>query len=87
MKNMTSAQLYLRLLGYVKPYWRKFAASILGIALVATTEVVLPVAIKPFLDGTFVQKDPLMMKWIPLGVVGLFFLRGLGSFLGSYASA
>jgi len=87
MKNMTSAQLYLRLLGYVKPYWREFTASVLGIALVAITEVVLPIAIKPFLDGTFVRKDPMMMKWIPIGIVGIFFLRGLGSFLGSYASS
>ncbi len=87
MKNMTSAQLYLRLLGYVKPYWLEFAASIAGIALVAASEVVLPMAIKPFLDGTFVQKDPFLMKWIPIGIVGIFFVRGVGAFVGAYASA
>ena len=27
--NLTSTQLYLRLLSYVKPYWRTFAISIL----------------------------------------------------------
>ncbi|MSQ59272.1 MAG: lipid A export permease/ATP-binding protein MsbA [Betaproteobacteria bacterium] len=84
---MTSAQLYLRLLGYVKPYWVEFAASIIGIALVAASEVVLPMAIKPFLDGTFVEKDPFLMKWIPIGIVGIFFLRGIGAFVGAFASA
>ncbi len=87
MINMTSAQLYLRLLGYVKPYWVEFVASIIGIALVAASEVILPIAIKPFLDGTFVQKDPFLMKWIPIGIVGIFFIRGVGAFLGAYASA
>ncbi len=87
MKNMTSAQLYLRLLGYVKPYWVEFVASIIGIAMVAASEVVLPIAIKPFLDGTFVHKDPFLMKWIPVGIVGIFFIRGIGAFLGAYASA
>jgi ATP-binding cassette, subfamily B, bacterial MsbA len=87
MKNMTSAQLYLRLLGYVKPYWVEFLASIIGIAIVAASEVVLPIAIKPFLDGTFVQKDPFLMMWIPIGIVGIFFIRGVGAFLGAYASA
>lgn len=85
MNSATSTQIYFRLLGYVKPYWRVFLASILGIAVVAASEVVLPVAMKPFLDGTFVQKDPFAMKWMPIGVVCVFVLRGFGSFIGNYS--
>ena len=33
MQHMTSTQLYLRLLRYVKPYWGVFALSILGMLI------------------------------------------------------
>ena len=84
---MTGVQLYLRLLGCVKPYWRMFALSILGMVIYAATEVALPAAAKPFLDGTFVDRDPTLMRWVPFVIVVVFVARGLGSFLGSYASA
>ena len=61
MQQMTSTQLYFRLLSYVKPYWGVFALSIVGMLITAATEVALPMAVKPFLDGTFVKKDPLLI--------------------------
>jgi subfamily B ATP-binding cassette protein MsbA len=85
--GMTGTRLYLRLLSYVRPHWRVFALSILGMLVAAATEVALPAAAKPFLDGTFVDKDPSVMHWIPAFVVLLFLARGLGSFMGTYASA
>ena len=84
---MTSTQLYLRLLRYVRPYAFIFGVSILGMLISAATEVALPAAVKPFLDGTFVDKDPLLIKWIPIALVFLFIFRGVGSFMGQYASA
>ncbi len=84
---MTGTQLYLRLLRYVRPYWRVFGLSILGMLISAATEVALPAAAKPFLDGTFVHKDPVLMRWIPWLIVGLFAVRGIGTFLGQYASS
>jgi subfamily B ATP-binding cassette protein MsbA len=87
MQGMTSTQLYLRLLTYVQPYWGVFAFSILGMLITAATEVVLPIAIKPFLDGTFVEKDPFLIKWVPAFLILIYVIRGFGSFLGAYASA
>ena len=84
---MTSIQLYTRLLRYVRPYWRVFALSILGMLISAATEIGLPASAKPFLDGTFLDKDPVLMRWTPLLIVMLFLVRGLGTFLGTYASA
>ncbi len=78
---------YLRLLGFVKPYMGVFSLSILGMILMSATEVMLPVAIKPFLDGTFIDKDPNLIKWTPIFLVLLFLLRGVGGFLGQYAAA
>ena len=47
---MPSQQLYCRLLGYVKPYWRAFAVSMLGMMVVAATEPLVPALMKPLLD-------------------------------------
>jgi subfamily B ATP-binding cassette protein MsbA len=84
---MTGTQLYLRLLGYVRPYWKIFAASTVGMLIAAGTEVAMPAAAKPFLDGTFINKDPVLMRWVPWLLVLLFLVRGVGSFLGQYASS
>jgi subfamily B ATP-binding cassette protein MsbA len=84
---MSEMRLYLRLLAYVRPHWRMFAVSIVGLLITAITEVALPAGAKPFLDGTFVDKDPVLMRWIPVAIVVLFLMRGLGSFMGAYASA
>src|SRR5271169_4418449 len=77
MKEMTSTQLYLRLLGYVKPYWRTFAISILGMAVAAATEPLLPALLKPMLDGTFVHKDDTIIHFAPLLILVIFFVRGV----------
>jgi subfamily B ATP-binding cassette protein MsbA len=82
---MTTIQLYSRLLGYVKPYWHAFAVSIFGMAVAAATEPMLPAMLKPFLDGTFVNKDDTVMRWAPAIILLIFFVRGVAGFLGSYA--
>ncbi|MBA4740151.1 MAG: lipid A export permease/ATP-binding protein MsbA [Burkholderiales bacterium] len=87
MKTEKSAQLYLRLLGYLRPYSLVFSISIFGIILTAATEVALPVVIKPFLDGTFIDKDPSLMTWAPIALILIFLVRGLGGFIAQYASA
>jgi len=83
-ENISSLRLYLRLLGYVKPYWRVFAASIVAMAVVSATEPAFAALVKPLLDGTFGEKDPGLMTWLPLLIVGLFLLRGVASFVSGY---
>src|SRR5258706_14069190 len=85
MGRMTSTGLYLRLLQYVKPYWRVFALALVGMVIVALTEVALPALLKPLLDGTFVHKDPVLMRWIPLVVLGLTAVRGCAEYAASYS--
>ncbi len=87
MKTEKSAQLYLRLLGYLRPYSLVFSISIFGMILTAATEVALPIVIKPFLDGTFIDKDPSLMTWAPIALVLIFLVRGVGGFIAQYASA
>ncbi len=83
--DLTSAQLYFRLLGYVKAYWRTFAISIIGMAVTAATEPLLPALLKPMLDGTFIHKDETVIRLAPLFILVIFFVRGVSSFVGTYA--
>jgi len=75
---------YARLLSYVRPYLGAFIVAIVGMTLVAGTEVGFSALMKPMLDGTFVDKDPFYITFIPLAIVGVFLVRGIGSFIVSY---
>lgn len=78
---------YKRLLGFVKPYWSTFIVAIIGMATAAATEVGFSALMKPMLDGTFVQRDPFWVNVIPIAIVAIFLLRGLGGYLVSYCMA
>jgi len=82
-----SRTLYRRLLGYVKPYWRMFALSLVALVLTAATEPMLPALFKPLLDQGFVAKDPAFIRWVPLLLLALFVVRGLTSFVSTYCMA
>ncbi|MGZ5227198.1 MAG: ABC transporter permease, partial [Burkholderiales bacterium] len=83
--QITSTQLYLRLLRFVKPYRGVFALALLGMMLVAATEPALPAMLKPLLDGTFVDKNERIMAWMPIAIVVLFIVRGIAEYLSSYS--
>ena len=72
--------LYLRLLGYVRPYWSVFVVAVLSMVITAATDPALAALLKPMLDGAFVNNDPQTIKIIPIFLVSLFILRGLASF-------
>ncbi len=82
-----SRALYGRLLGYVKPYWRMFALSIVALILTAATEPLLPALFKPLLDQGFVAKDQDFIRWIPVLLLALFIVRGITSFVSTYCMA
>jgi len=73
---MSSRELYLRLLGHVRPYWRQFALGLVFVVLLALTEPAIPILLKPLLDGTFIERDPVYLFWSPILLMLLFILRG-----------
>jgi len=80
----TDRALYGRLLGYVRPYWRAFALAIVGMMGTAATEPAFPAIMKYLLDRGFHASEPRMVWLIPAGIVLLFLLRGVLSFITSY---
>ena len=76
--------LYLRLLGYVKPYWKVFALAVVGMVGTAATEPVFPKILQFLVDNGFHTSDARMVWLIPTGIITLFLVRGIFSFCTSY---
>lgn len=76
--------LYLRLLGYVHPYWKPFVLAVLGMVCTAATEPVFPAIMKYLLDNGFKTGDSRLIWAIPLGILLLFLVRGVLSFCTNY---
>jgi len=69
-----------RLLGYLRPYRGRFILGILGGVLFSATMASFALLAKKFGDGTFTHQDPRTIVWVPLALIGLFILRGVGDF-------
>jgi subfamily B ATP-binding cassette protein MsbA len=81
----SSREIYFRLLGYVRPYWRVFAIAICGMVVTAAAEPLFPALMKPLLDGDYKSGDSSAIWIYPLAIVGIFLLRGVLTFVTSYA--
>jgi len=79
-------KLYRRLLRYVRPYRGVLGVAILGMLLVASTDVMMLRVVQPVLNnlGTV---DAAETRWLPFLIVGVFVLRGIGSYVSEYGLA
>ncbi|KHL71193.1 lipid A export ATP-binding/permease protein MsbA [Pseudomonas flexibilis] len=94
-EGASSLTVYLRLLGYVKPYTGYFALSIVGYVIFASSQPMLAGILKYFVDGLgnpeavlfpdirFLQGFRLL-ELVPLMIVAIAIWQGIGSFLGNY---
>ena len=78
---------YRRLLGYSARYWPIGVLAFVGMVFDAACGSVFTFSIKPMLDGLFSQKDPTIIFWMPIFIVGLFIVRGLATFMADYGVA
>jgi subfamily B ATP-binding cassette protein MsbA len=85
--SASSRELYFRLLGFVRPYWKVFAIGLAGMALIAATEPLFPALMRPLLDKGFSGK-PRDDLWIaPIAIIGIFLLRGSLTYFTNYVMA
>ncbi len=81
---LTPWSIYKRILRYARPYVGVFMIGVLGMILFAATQAALAYLVKTFMHGTFMEKNPEVQWAIPIGVVVLFTLRGIGDFVQNY---
>jgi len=75
---------YRRLLGYLGPHRGRFILGMLGGVLFSATMVSLAPFAQGFVGGTLIHQDPRTIVWVPLALVGIFTLRGIGDFTQTY---
>ncbi|MHB8495346.1 MAG: lipid A export permease/ATP-binding protein MsbA [Casimicrobiaceae bacterium] len=80
---MTGLHLYRRLLRYVRPYRWVFGVTVLGMIVVAAGDLLLAYLVIPIVRN-FQAQDPARTAWLPLTVVAVFLLRGVGSYVSEY---
>jgi subfamily B ATP-binding cassette protein MsbA len=78
-------EVYLRLIAYARPHWRMFLLGVFGMALSAAVEAAWLWLARTFLDGTFVNHDPATLEVVPIAIVVIFFVRGVGDYISQYA--
>ncbi len=79
----TSWQSYKRLLSYTRRYWKFFAFAVVGFIINAQTEWAAAQLLKYIIDA-IQHRDQVAKDWIPILIVGIFFVRGIGTFIGTY---
>jgi len=52
--------------------------------IVAAASTAFPALMRPMMDAGFVERDPETIKWIPIALVSIFFVRVLGAFASGY---
>lgn len=76
---------YRRLLGYAAPYKGVFALGAVAMLVGALGEGATAWLMEPLLDEGFGQRDTKVISLIPLAVVGIAFVRGIGAFGSAYS--
>ena len=79
-----SLRLYRRLLTYVLPHWPRLAISIVAMVIVAGTTAGVAFLLKPVIDQVFINKNETLLYLLPLGVIGLYLLKGVANYLQTY---
>jgi subfamily B ATP-binding cassette protein MsbA len=82
-QKASNLTIYKRLLRYVLPYWRMFLISAFGFAIYGGTQPAFAMVIQHIID-TLSSQEKKGIEFLPLLFIGLFLVRGVGSFLGGY---
>lgn len=84
---MTSTQIYLRLLRYLKPYIPKTLMAVGCMILATTASLYVPWIVRDIIDGVLVNKDAVLLNAITIGIVVVFALRGFFVYGQTYLMA
>lgn len=84
-RTIADREIYQRLLGFVRPYWRQFALAIAAMVALAATEWMLPALLKPLIDKDFDIAHGRNAYITGAMLVALFAARGLLNYVDMFA--
>ncbi len=82
----SSRALYARLLKYVWPYRAALGAAVLAMVVGGLADAALVKLTGPLIDELFVHRNQSLRILLPLGIVAVFVVSGLASFISGYAN-
>ena len=86
-KQPTDLVLYLRLLGYVKPYLRVFLVAVLAMVVLALTSPAIAALFKNLTEAIFRYAEVDLMTGVALPIFLVFLVAALASYISRYALA
>ncbi|MBW2484223.1 MAG: ABC transporter permease, partial [Deltaproteobacteria bacterium] len=84
---MNKQQTIPRILGYVKPYKSRLIIAMICMIIVASMAGAQAYVVKPLLDEIFFKQDRTMLLLVPLGILGIFFFKGIFYYVYNYLLA
>jgi ATP-binding cassette, subfamily B, bacterial MsbA len=76
--------LFRRLLKYSRPYWWRIGIAMIATLGVAGLDGAIAYMVEPVLKKIFTQKDMAIFLLLPLGIIAVFFVRGICRFTYEY---
>jgi len=74
----------LRILQYVKPYKSRLTIAMVCMVIVASMAGAQAYMVKPLLDEIFIKQDRTMLMLVPLGILGIFLVKGFFHYFYNY---
>ncbi len=80
-------RVYGRLLGYTRRHWGIGLLALVGMAVDGGGLAVFTKLLQPMFDQLFANKDPYLIFWMPIWIMAIFAVRGIGTFVSNYGIA
>ena len=76
-------QTFKRYIPYIKEYKLHYFLIFIGIILTVTATVATAQIMKPLMDDMFIKKEQQMLLFIPMLLIGIYFLKAVGRYVQS----
>ncbi|MBW2512685.1 MAG: ABC transporter permease, partial [Deltaproteobacteria bacterium] len=81
---MTNKEIYLRLLGYSRPYLWRIVLSLIFSLVVAGSDLAYINLIEPLVDKIIAAGNRDLVYLVPIVIIGLAITKGIGRFYQEY---
>ncbi len=82
--GLTGMKSFLRILAYVKPYWRRAVLAVICMIVLGAISVVPALLVKNLIDDLFISKNAWMLTVLPAVIVLTYVLKGVFAYGQSY---
>ncbi len=75
--------MFKRYLPYIKEYKLQYFLVLIGIVLTVSATTGTAQIMKPLMDEMFIAREEEMLYFIPIALIGIYFLKAVGSYVQS----